>query len=356
MQNAIDVFNLHKDIIEDYKSFVNSFVNIKDDSIRAYVESEMNRGKFWPEPLIQFNPSFKLGASIQSLCDKGTLHPDIANIFKGFTLFQHQVEAIAKGADGFDYVVTSGTGSGKSLIFLATIFDYLLKNKTGKGVSAIIVYPMNALINSQTEEIKKFAENYKKVTGEAFPFKFAQYTGQEGQDVRERIKKDLPDIILTNYMMLELILTRSQEHIIRNSIYDNLKYLVFDELHTYRGRQGSDVAFLIRRIKAQSKHKITCIGTSATMVSGGDASQQKEQVAKVASKIFGATFKKEQIINESLSRCFEYGGSAPTSDQLRQVLQNLINIEADEEVLKKSPLAIWLENTIALSESNGTLF
>ena len=266
MQNAIDIFNLHRDIIEDYKSFVNSFVNIKDDSIRAYVESEMNRGKFWPEPLIQFNPSFKLGASIQSLCDKSTLHPDIANIFKGFTLFQHQVEAITTGAAGFDYVVTSGTGSGKSLIFLATIFDFLLKNKTGKGICAVIVYPMNALINSQTVEIKKFAENYKKVTGHEFPFKFAQYTGQEGQDVRERIKKDLPDIILTNYMMLELILTRSQEHIIRNSIYDNLKYLVFDELHTYRGRQGSDVAFLIRRIKAQSQNRIICIGTSATMV------------------------------------------------------------------------------------------
>lgn len=356
MQNAIDVFNLHKDIIEDYKSFVNSFVNIKDDSIRAYVESEMNRGKFWPEPLIQFNPSFKAGEAVQSLCEKGTLHPELSNIFKGFSLFQHQVEAITKGAEGSDYVVTSGTGSGKSLIFLATIFDYLLKNKAGKGVSAVIVYPMNALINSQTEEINKFAENYKTVTGKAFPFKFAQYTGQEGQDVRERIKKDLPDIILTNYMMLELILTRSQEHIIRNSIYDYLKYLVFDELHTYRGRQGSDVAFLIRRIKAQSKNNITCIGTSATMVSGGDAFQQKEQVAKVAAKIFGSDFKKEQIINESLSRCFEYGKIPPASDQLRQVLQNPINIEADEEVLKKCPLAIWLENSIALSESNGTLF
>jgi len=356
MTKAIDVFNLHKDIIEDYKSFVNSFINIKNDSIRTFVESEMNKGKFWPEPLIQFNPSFKLGESVQSLCDKGTIHPELSYIFKGFSLFQHQVEAINKGASGYDYVVTSGTGSGKSLIFLATIFDHLLKNKKNKGIHAVIVYPMNALINSQTEEIRKFEANYNKVTGKQFPFKYAQYTGQEGQDVREQVKKDLPDIILTNYMMLELILTRSQENIIRNSIYENLQYLVFDELHTYRGRQGSDVALLIRRIKAQSKNKITCIGTSATMVSGGDVSQQKEQVARVAEKIFGASFHNEQIINESLSRCFEYEGSPPTTEQLSKVIKNGISTDGDDNELKKCSLAIWLENTIALLETGGMLF
>jgi ATP-dependent helicase YprA (DUF1998 family) len=95
---------------------------------------------------------------MQSLCDKGALHPELVNIFKGFSLFQHQVEAITTGANGLDYVVTSGTGSGKSLIFLTTIFDYLLKNKAEKGISAVIVYSMNALINSQTVEIDKFAD------------------------------------------------------------------------------------------------------------------------------------------------------------------------------------------------------
>jgi ATP-dependent helicase YprA (DUF1998 family) len=218
MGQAIDVFNLHKDIIDDYKCFVNSFINIKTERIRSIVESEMNQGKFWPEPLIQFNPSFEYGTSIQTLCDKGILHPELAHIFKGFSLFRHQVEAITKGSEGFDYVVTSGTGSGKSLIFLASIFDHLLKNKISNGIRAVIVYPMNALINSQSEEIKKFKDNYEKVTGKKFTITYAQYTGQEGKDERERIKNELPDIILTNYMMLELILTRSQEYIIRDSM------------------------------------------------------------------------------------------------------------------------------------------
>jgi len=356
MVQAIDVFNLHKDIIDDYKCFVNSFINIKNERIRTVVESEMNQGKFWPEPLIQFNPSFEQSTSMETLCDKGVLHPELENIFKGFSLFRHQVEAITKGSEGFDYVVTSGTGSGKSLIFLASIFDHLLKNKNDNGIRAVIVYPMNALINSQSEEIRKFKENYESVTGKRFPFTYAQYTGQEGKDERERIKNELPDIILTNYMMLELILTRSQEYIIRNSMYEHLKYLVFDELHTYRGRQGSDVALLIRRIKAQAKQIISCIGTSATMVSGGNISEQKEQVAKVAQKIFGGAFTKDQIINESLVRCFEYSGNLPRPDELRKTIEVTINPEDDDEALRKCPFAVWLETRIALFESEGMLF
>jgi hypothetical protein len=89
MGQAIDVFNLHKDIIDDYKCFVNSFINIKTERIRFIVESEMNQGKFWPEPLIQFNPSFEYGTSIHTLCDKGILHPELAHVFKGFSLFRH---------------------------------------------------------------------------------------------------------------------------------------------------------------------------------------------------------------------------------------------------------------------------
>ncbi len=78
-----------------------------------------------------------------------------------------------------------------------------------------------------------------------------------------------PQILLTNYMMLELLLTRVRERSIRDGIYENLRFLVFDELHTYRGRQGADVALLIRRIRARCLQSVICIGTSATMVSGG---------------------------------------------------------------------------------------
>ena len=245
-------------------------------------------------------------------------------------------------------MVTSGTGSGKSLIFLGTIFDYLFRNKIDKGIKAVIVYPMNALINSQGEEIDKYRDNYKKTTGKDFPISYAKYTGQEDAAERERIKTELPDILLTNYMMLELILTRSREDIIRNSIFENLKFLVFDELHTYRGRQGSDVAILIRRVKAQAVQKVACIGTSATMVSEGTISAQKKEVAAVAARMFGTPFSEDQIVNESLARCFDPEGKLPEKPDLIKALQGKIDPDDSEETLITFPLSTWLENKIAL--------
>jgi len=355
MTESIDIFNIHKNIMDNYKHFVRSFVNIKNERIKDFVDSGIDEGKFWPEPLIQFNPSFEPGESIQSLIGENILHPELVSVFKGFDLFRHQSEALVKGCKGSDFVVTSGTGSGKSLTFIGTIFNYLLSNKTGDGVKAVIVYPMNALINSQTEEFDKYKENYEKETGKNFPFSYGQYTGQESEEKREKIKDQMPDIILTNYMMMELILTRSKEHEIRKSIFKNLKYLVFDELHTYRGRQGSDIAMLIRRIKAQAMNEVSCIGTSATMVSGGTINDQKLKVAEVASKLFGSKLSQDQIINEYLIRKFTFNGNIPNQEELSAFLNSQINPDDDENKMMSSPLGIWLENRIALDESDGFL-
>jgi len=355
MQRSVDIFSIHKKIMDYYKHFVGSFINIKNKRIRDFVEAEIDAGKYWPEPLIQFNPSFEEGEPIERLSESGIIHPEVSNIFKGYSLFRHQSEAFKKGVTGLDFVVTSGTGSGKSLIFLGTIFDYFFKNKSAKGIKAVIVYPMNALINSQGEEIDKYRANYKKTTGKDFPISYDKYTGQEDAVERERIKTNLPDIILTNYMMLELILTRSREDIIRHSIFESLKFLVFDELHTYRGRQGSDVAILIRRLKAQSHQKVVCIGTSATMVSEGTLSAQKKEVAEVASRMFGADFNEDQIVNEYLARCFDPEGEVSAKNELVKALQGKIEPDSSEEILRTFPISTWLENKIALTENSGML-
>ena len=351
------VFNIHESIINDYKSYVSSFIQIKNENIRNIVKSEIDSGKLWPEALIRFNPSFEQGESIQGLVKENIFHPELTNVFTGYQLYKHQVDAVKLGTDNKDFIVTSGTGSGKSLTFIGTIFDYLFKSGTAgrPGIKAIIVYPMNALINSQTEELNGYRDNYEESTGKPFPIKYAKYTGQEKQEVREKIREELPDIILTNYMMLELILTRIHEKSIRDSIYNTIQYLVFDELHTYRGRQGSDVALLIRRIKAKSKNDITSIGTSATMVSGGTLKDQREKVAEVATSLFGSKFTSQQIVNESLSRSFGTGGKIPSKNDLINCIQKGINTKVSESELNKSPLAIWLENRIALTEKEGIL-
>src|SRR5690606_20344860 len=114
--------------------------------------------------------------------------------FKGYSLYRHQVEAISLGTKGSDFIVTSGTGSGKSLTYMGTIFQHLLNNPTSEGVTAIVVYPMNALINSQTNEFNNYKKNYEKNTGNTFPITFGQYTGQEKEEKRQSMREHSPQI------------------------------------------------------------------------------------------------------------------------------------------------------------------
>lgn len=351
----MNVFQTHSEIVSDYATYIRSFLKIDDPAIRHAVEEALNQGKLWPEPLLQFNPSFEMYGSLEKLAQTGDIHPDIRDIFKGYSLYRHQVEAIRLGTSGKDFIVTSGTGSGKSLTYIGSIFHHLLSNPQAKGVTAIVVYPMNALINSQFEEFTRYKDNYEKTTGKTFPISFGQYTGQEKEDKRAEMRENPPQILLTNYMMLELLLTRLRERSIRDGIYENLSFLVFDELHTYRGRQGADVAMLIRRIRARCVKPVVCIGTSATMVSVGSLAEQRAEVAKVATKLFGKPFVPEQIINETLARSLDYTGFLPSSAALAQAIDAGIDQNADADILKFHPVAVWLENAVALEEREGRL-
>jgi superfamily II DNA/RNA helicase len=371
----MNIFKVHSGIIDEYKSYIRSFINIKNQTIKEKVEQDLASGKLWPEPLIQFNPSFKPGDSVAELVSKEVLHDDMNAVFAGFLLYEHQVQAVTLGSKNENFIVTSGTGSGKSLTYIGTIFNHLLKEPKTKGIKSIIIYPMNALINSQYEELRKYEINYlenksglkinrdgktldeiiKELhsrTNERFPITYAQYTGQENDEIRKNILRDLPDIILTNYMMLELMLTRVGEKEMRESIYQSLKYLVFDEMHTYRGRQGSDVALLIRRLKSKCVNELSCIGTSATMVSGGSIQDQKNKVAEVANIFFGTSFKTENIIMETLISSLGDSASEVTSLEVKSAIKaGSIEITAPFEELLKNPIAKWLEQKIALGKS-----
>jgi ATP-dependent helicase YprA (DUF1998 family) len=130
---------------------------------------------------------------------------------------------------------------------------------------------MNALANSQFGELEKFLKAGFPEGQE--PVSFKRYTGQENSRERDAIMANPPDILLTNYVMLELILTRPQERRSLIKAAQGLKFLVLDELHTYRGRQGSDVALLLRRVRETLKSEnMLMVGTSATM--GGGRSLQ----------------------------------------------------------------------------------
>ena len=361
---GMDVFELHSNLISDYGNYARSFLRIGDDRIKECVEKEIEDGLLWPDPLLQLNPNFEAGATVTSLVESGVLHADCDRIFriksnendlgKPMTLYRHQAEAIEIARQGHPYVLTTGTGSGKSLAYIIPIVDHILRHGTGRGIQAVIVYPMNALANSQMEELAKFVD---WGFGGDSPVTYGRYTGQESQSDRERLLNDPPDILLTNYVMLELILTRVHEEQLVRAAADT-RFLVFDELHTYRGRQGADVSMLIRRCReAFTADNLLCVGTSATMASGDDLSsaQKRAQVAAVATRMFGQAVGPDHVIGETLHRT-----TAPidldaseTAATLHAAAQSLPD-EVDYETLRGDPVCSWIESTVGMKRESGT--
>jgi len=353
----MDIFQVHRQVIDDYASYIRSFVSIADEELKSKVEQHLRDGHLWPEPLLAFNPSFATAGRAEHLAASGAIAAPLGDAFHEYELFEHQLRAVQLGVANKDFVVTSGTGSGKSLTYIGSIFDHLFRHGAVGGVMAVVVYPLNALINSQDDELSMVAARFSKRAGKDFPFRWAKYTGQERKEEKEQIRGNPPDILLTNYMMLELLLTRSgeNEQKLRESVFSNLRYLVFDELHTYRGRQGADIAMLIRRLRAQSRNPITCIGTSATMVSGGTLADQRARVAEVATKLFGKELPPDQVVGEKLVRSFEWSGALPDKAGLAAAVQSSINEDAGLEALRNHTSSVWLENRVALEEREGEL-
>jgi hypothetical protein len=212
----VDVFDLDRTLVADYASFARSFTQIRAQDIRDQVDAIYASRRFWPEPLITVNPHFERGASVEALVSDGSLHPDVARVFRvdgqSITLYRHQMQAVAKATARQSFAVTTGTGSGKSLCFFIPIIDAAIRARaTGeeRRTRAIVIYPMNALANSQREELTKFLD--QSGLPENLRPTFARYTGQESQEERERIREAKPDIMLTNFMMLELLMTRQNK-------------------------------------------------------------------------------------------------------------------------------------------------
>jgi very-short-patch-repair endonuclease len=117
---------------------------------------------------------------------------------------------------------------------------------------------------------------------------------------RDEIQANPPDILMTNYVMLELLLTRFEDRkLFPKEHKGNLKFLVLDEIHTYSGKKGADVACLIRRLKERTGTigTLRCIGTSATIQSE-KGQKGEELIARFATNLFGEPFHPAHVIGE----------------------------------------------------------
>lgn len=259
-------------------------------------------------PYIEVSPTYESSISIDELAKGDKTWKPIADYLskkdhKRNTqpLYKHQILALQASKDK-NYIVATGTGSGKTESFIYPIVNYCLKNK-GEGVRALIIYPLNALVEDQIERLANLLDG-SGIT-------FGRYTGQtpkrtddlkvvpvpkckEHLIYREDFRETPPNILITNYAMLEYLLLRPGDSKIFNQFDEhNYKYLILDEAHTYSGTIGTEIANLIKRLRSRINKKpseIIHIATSATL---GDFDRAKI----FAERLFGSKFYDGSIIS-----------------------------------------------------------
>ena len=211
-------------------------------------------------------------------------------------------------------LVATGTGSGKTECFVYPVLDHCARARKAGGVEAggikaLVIYPMNALATDQARRFAELVAGTPAFVGLRVGLYVGGSVGDPGQGMvmtptsvitdRDTLRKNPPDILLTNYKMLDYLLLRPKDRKLweRNSP-TTLRYLVVDELHTFDGAQGTDLALLLRRLRARLKTPaghLICAGTSATLGGASDTSALRDY----ARQIFGAPFAPESVITEN---------------------------------------------------------
>ncbi len=348
MSNYLDPIKAANQPRESLIRYLLTAYPLRDPHLRYGFEQLLNEpGAIYQYPYLEGVQPYKTGATIRQLVNQGILHPAMIRLFNpDRALYKHQEDAIRSVSEKQEnVVVATGTGSGKTECFLIPMMDHLLKNpKT--GLQALILYPMNALVNDQVKRLRQLlcqqgndrelirfgfytsrTETKPKDAREALKAELAASDRQEllnlfteeqarGRDFsrsenlvnaaveqvmrvqaisRQEIWDNPPQILVTNYSMLEHMLIRPQE---RESIFakaHHFKLLVVDEAHTYSGSTGTEVSMLIKRFKSAvgitEAGKMQGIATSATL---GDRNNPNvvEQVKYFAADLFGEPFHK----------------------------------------------------------------
>ncbi|MFF0365776.1 DEAD/DEAH box helicase [Micromonospora sp. NPDC005087] len=255
-----------------------------------------------------------------------------------FTPYLHQANAFArlstKGKAAEPTLITTGTGSGKTESFLIPVLDHCRRQKQqGKaGVKAILLYPMNALATDQTQRINELLSDpaLSQVTAGLYIGDVAAIEYPHVFTKRSEMRRTPPDILITNYKMLDLLLQRADDL----PLWEGAEpaYVVLDEFHTYDGAQGTDVAMLLRRLAAaldldepeRPLGPICPVATSATLGEGGGR-DGRTAIREVAEQVFGVAFDAGSLVGEDRYEAGEFIARQdfslplPTPEQLAAV-------------------------------------
>ena len=352
--------------------YLTTTFDVNKDGMEPELAFEIRKSFERPEalfngPFIELILPYQTGSSIEELCAEGVLSnkilelecmqpPNPRPIPRDVPLYTHQQKAILKLIDeGKSIVVSAGTGSGKTEAFTLPIISDLLQDDS-PGVRALLVYPLNALVNDQLDRLRTLLRG-TEIT-------FGLFTGElpERKDRTSdilpneivsrheiRVEKKVPQILITNYAMLEYLLLRPEDSIIfQNGLW---KFLVFDEAHTYAGAQGTEVAMLVRRLKERLGKKpgeVRCIATSATLIN-----DDAQLAVDFAHNLFGEDFTEDEIIfgepdHSHIEKDLVEGQSYPGTTYLHHDFEKLISeIRRDQANLETISLFM---NEIGLAQ------
>ncbi|PKV65813.1 DEAD/DEAH box helicase domain-containing protein [Polaribacter sp. Hel1_33_96] len=326
-------FEVKQSILEYLKATFSFKEKETSDSFYGFIQDE-EHGMF-KGPYVSLKLPFKTN-------DESESTP--LDIKPNFPPYKHQFESFKRlssinGHKPKSTLLTTGTGSGKTESFLYPVLDYCYQKRDQQGIKVIILYPMNALATDQAKRLAETIFQDSRLNGSVtaglfigegknkgkFPKKMGEVNIIED---REEIISNPPDILLTNFKMLDYGLMRHQFHNLWSYNFENpelLQFLVLDELHTYDGAQGTDVANLIRRLKLKlnlSKGHLCPVGTSATIGKGEDS---VKLLTEFASDVFGEDFGPESVITEHRLSPEEF--FTIKEDQLDGYIPRLVGIQ-----------------------------
>lgn len=257
-------------------------------------------GALLQEPVLEGAHPFVAAKETMSELSGKLLHPDLVTVLDELGSdheyrfpsnrkpFRHQVEAwqLLAEPERQSVLVTSGTGSGKTECFLFPILSDLATQARGQrealaGVQAIMLYPLNALIESQRERLSAWTKpfggklRYCLFNGDLPPAARESDRRRSPEQVidRAQLRANPPPLLVTNITMLEYMLVRSEDRPIVDASQGSLKWIVLDEAHSLVGAAAAEVALLLRRVLlafAVNPKDVHFVATSATIGSGED--------------------------------------------------------------------------------------
>lgn len=288
----------------------------------------------------------------------------------GFTPYLHQQKSFRKLSKGNEKstIVATGTGSGKTECFLYPILDYCYHHRGEAGIKAIIIYPMNALANDQAKRFAETIASYDHLNGNlnvglyigGDDKKTAVMTKDQVITDKNVLKDNPPDILLTNYKMLDLLMVREKDSVIwKHNNTETLKYIVVDELHTFDGAQGTDLACLIRRLKyrlATPENYLCCVGTSATIGGPEDA----DSLRAYASSMFQEEFDSGSVILEEIVSGVEFLQDHEIDRDSTLFINDILQLDSSlystPESFIEAQCKVWFDNKLNLSNINSLEF